>query len=104
TKLVERSDRDDDEGHAAAASLAALSGAYPGLRLDEVVADEGDAQAKAVEFDRRLAVVAGVYATNPDVPVLELDYMPDGDAGNRLDLSAVEKTDRPLVIDTFKAM
>jgi Tc toxin complex TcA C-terminal TcB-binding domain/ABC toxin N-terminal region/Neuraminidase-like domain len=101
-KLVERAS--DDGSAEAVASLRALAGGYPGLRLDDVLDGEGDSQAKAAELDRRLGVLGGVYATNADVPFLELDYMPDGDAGTRLDLNGVDERDRPLVIDTFKAM
>ena len=49
-------------------------------------------------------VIGAVYAANSDVPVLQLDYMPDGDAETLLDLGAVEDSDRPLVVETFKAM
>ena len=101
TTLVERAGAGDD---GASASLDAVAGAYPGLRLGEVLESADDAPAKAAELDRRLGVVGAVYAANADLPVLRLDYMPDGDAETLLDLGAVEESDRPLVVETFKAM
>ena len=65
----------------------------------------GDApRERAAEIDRRLRLIGTVYRANADVPLLELDYLPDGDAGTRLDLSTVDESDRGLVLDTVKAM
>lgn len=97
--LVERIGTPD-----AAATLASLSGSYPGLRIDQVLAGSGDPRAKAVEIDRRIAVLARAYAANADVPVLELDYLPGGDAEELLALDGVQERDRPLVVETFKAL
>ncbi|MGW6893715.1 Tc toxin subunit A-related protein [Streptomyces chartreusis] len=86
------------------AALTDLVKGFPGLRLDTVLAADTSVKAKAAELDRRLGMLAAMYARNADVPVLDLDYLPDGDAANRLDLTGLDDSDRVLVLDTLKAM
>jgi hypothetical protein len=86
------------------AGLEALVNAYPGLGLDSVIDADAAVDDKATEVDRRLAVLAASYARNAAVPLLDLDYLPDGDAAERLDLTGLDDADRVRVLDTFKAM
>jgi hypothetical protein len=102
--VIDQADSRNSGAQDTAMSLAALAGAYPGLRLRDVVQGEGTSRAKAAEVERRLSVLATAYAANAELPVLQLDYMPGGDAGKLLDLSGVAASDRPLVLNTFKAM
>jgi hypothetical protein len=101
-ELVDRADTEPDG--AAARELAGWDAGFTGLGLAEVLAAGGTAGERAAELDRRLGVLGAVYAANADVPLLELDYLPDGDAGELLVLRGVPEADRPRVVGTLKAM
>ncbi|CAM5320317.1 neuraminidase-like domain-containing protein [Streptomyces chartreusis] len=85
-------------------ALTDLVHGFPGLRLEEVLAGSGKVSQKAAEVDRRLGLLAATYARNADVPLLELDYLPDGDASRRLNLTGLDDADRALLLDTFKTL
>ena len=82
--------------------LGRLAGRFEGLGLADVFGADDSAAARAQEASRRFDVLNRVYALNPDLDFLALDYLPGGSAATEIALGGIAQADFPIVLGVLK--
>jgi hypothetical protein len=76
---------------------------FPGLKLGELLSDKGEPSTKVGEMQRRIGLVDRLYRQNPEVDFLALDYLPESNDLNALNLTSLEGEDQKMALRTVKA-
>lgn len=83
-------------------ALQRLAGRFNGLGLAEVFAADDSSAARGLEASRRIAVLNRVYALNPELDFLALDYLPGGSSMTEIGLGGIADADRTMVLGVLK--